>query len=173
VRSVTGAVIGSLVWLVLAPGLVAGYIPWAISRWRVQPALLDTSLTRWLGVALIVLGLPVLLDAFARFALQGRGTPAPVLPPERLVVFGFYRFVRNPMYVAIVAIVVGQGLLLGDARLLVWAAALWLVFHVFVLLYEEPKLRRTYPGEYDAYRASVPRWIPRPSPWQRRAEGAE
>ena len=172
-RSVAGAVLGSLVWLVLAPGLVGGYVPWAISRWRVEPPFLGSSLTRWLGVALIVLGLPVLLDAFARFALQGRGTPAPVLPPERLVVFGFYRFVRNPMYVALVAIVVGQGLLLGDARLLLWAAALWLLFHVFVLLYEEPHLRQRFGADYGAYCAAVPRWVPRFRPWQRGPVGAE
>ena len=172
-RSVTGAVVGSLVWLVIAPGLVAGYVPWAISRWRVQPPFLDTSLTRWLGVALIALGMPVLLDAFARFALQGRGTPAPVMPPERLVVFGFYRHVRNPMYVAITSIVTGQGLLLGDSRLFAWAAVLWLLFHVFVLLYEEPILRSRFGREYGAYCANVPRWIPKPRPWQGPLKSAE
>jgi protein-S-isoprenylcysteine O-methyltransferase Ste14 len=167
VRSVARAVVGSLVWLVIAPGLVAGYLPWAISRWQVQQPLLGIGAMRWLGALLIALGLPLLLEAFARFALQGRGTPAPVLPPERLVVFGFYRHVRNPMYVAVTALILGQGLLLGDMRLLVLGGAVWLVFHVFVLYYEEPALRRRYGRDYAAYCAAVPRWIPRPSPWRR------
>src|SRR5688572_11063096 len=132
-RSVAGAVAGSLIWLLIAPGLIAGYLPWAITRWQVRAPFLGTVATRWLGVLLILLGLPLLLEAFARFALQGRGTPAPVLPPERLVVFGFYRHVRNPMYVAVTALILGQALLLGDARLLLLAAVVWLVFHLFVL----------------------------------------
>lgn len=165
-RSVAGAVIGSLIWLVIAPGLIAGYIPWAISRWRMHPPFLGTSATRWLGVLLIAVGLPMLLEAFARFALQGRGTPAPVLPPERLVVFGLYRHVRNPMYVAITALIIGQGLLLGDPRLLGLAMVVWLTFHPFVLLYEEPRLKKRFGADYEAYRAAVPRWIPRTTPWR-------
>lgn len=166
-RSVASAVTLSLIWLVIAPGLIAGYVPWAISRWRMQPPFLGTSATRWLGALLILLGLPLLLEAFARFALQGRGTPAPVLPPERLVVFGFYRRVRNPMYVAVTALIVGQGLLLGDPRLLALGAVVWLTFHLFVLLYEEPRLRRRFARDYEAYCAAVPRWIPRITPWRR------
>jgi protein-S-isoprenylcysteine O-methyltransferase Ste14 len=165
-RSIAGALLGSLIWLLIAPGLIAGYVPWAITRWRVQPAFLDSEITRFIGALLIVLGLPLLLEAFARFALQGRGTPAPVLPPERLVVFGFYRNVRNPMYVAVTALIVGQALLLGDARLLLLAAGVWLSFHLFVMLYEEPHLRRRFPADYAAYCAAVPRWIPRSKPWQ-------
>jgi protein-S-isoprenylcysteine O-methyltransferase Ste14 len=159
-------VVGSLVFLVIAPGTVAGYIPWAISRWQVEPPFLGWAGTRWLGLALILAGLPVLLEAFARFALQGRGTPAPVAPPERLVVRGFYRFVRNPMYVAVTSLILGQALLLGDPRLLVYGAVVWLVFHSFVLLYEEPTLRRRFGADYAAYCAAVPRWIPRVRPWR-------
>lgn len=165
-RDVASAVIGSLVWLVIAPGFIAGYLPWAISRWRLQPPLLGTSVTRWLGAVLILLGLPLLLEAFARFALQGRGTPAPVLPPERLVVFGFYRRVRNPMYVAVTALILGQALLLGDRRLLVLAAVVWVTFHLFVRFYEEPRLQRRFGRQYEAYCAAVPRWIPRVRPWR-------
>ncbi len=117
------------------------------------------------GAVLIVLGLPILLEAFARFALQGRGTPAPVAPTERLVVQGPYRFVRNPMYVAVTTVILGQALLLGDSRLLAYGAVVWLSFHLFVLLYEEPTLRRRFGPDYDAFRAAVPRWIPRRTPW--------
>ena len=165
-RSPVVNVLVSLLWLVVAPGLIAGYLPWSITRWQAQPAFLGAEATRWLGAGLILLGLPLLLEAFARFALQGRGTPAPVLPPERLVVFGFYRHVRNPMYVAVTGLILGQALLLGDARLFPLAAGVWLVFHLFVLLYEEPRLEETFGREYRAYREAVPRWLPRLRPWQ-------
>ena len=156
----------SILWLVIAPGLIAGYLPWRITRWQVRPPFLDLEGTRWAGMALVLLGLPLLLEAFARFALQGRGTPAPVLPPERLVVYGFYRYVRNPMYVAVTGLILGQALLLGDARLLLLAAGVWLAFHLFVRLYEEPHLDSVFGSDYRAYRAAVPRWLPRLSPWQ-------
>jgi len=125
-----------------------------------QPALLDFPPLRWLGALFIAAGLFVLLESFARFALEGRGTPAPVLPTSRLVVHGFYRYVRNPMYAAVVSVILGQALLLGNVWLLGYAALVWTAFHLFVLLYEEPKLRRSYGGEYEAYCARVRRWWP-------------
>jgi len=161
------AVLGSAVFLVIAPGTVAGLVPWWISGWRVQAPLLGVPAIRIAGGALIAAGLPVLLDAFRRFALEGLGTPAPVFPTRHLVVRGFYRYVRNPMYVALVALIVGQGLVLGSAPLLGYAALLWLAFHGFVLLYEEPTLRATFGAEYDAFCANVPRWVPRLHPWRK------
>ena len=121
---------------------------------------------RWFGVALIAVGVPLLIDSFARFALQGRGTPAPVLPTEHLVVSGLYRYVRNPMYVGVVTVVLGQGLLLGSLPVLGYGALLWMTFHLFVLAYEEPKLRRSFDAEYDRYCRNVSRWIPRLRPWR-------
>ncbi len=118
-----------------------------------------------LGVLLIAAGLPVLLDSFARFALQGLGTPAPVLPPGHLVVTGFFRRVRNPMYVAIVSMILGQGLLFGSTGVLLYGALAWAGFHLFVRGYEEPTLRRRFGPEYDEFCANVPRWIPRLRPW--------
>lgn len=160
------AALGSLAFLVLAPGTVAGLVPFLISRWRLRPAPLGLEPVRWLGAALAVAGAAVLLDAFARFALRGLGTPAPVLPPVRLVVTGAYRHVRNPMYVAIVALVAGQALLLGDGRVAAWGALLWGGFHLFVVGYEEPALRRRFGDSYGAYRANVRRWLPRARPWR-------
>jgi protein-S-isoprenylcysteine O-methyltransferase Ste14 len=154
------------VFLLVAPGTVAGLVPWLLSRWRLEPPLLGLSALRYFGIVLIVAGLPVLLDSFRRFAFQGRGTPAPVLPTERLVVTGLYRYVRNPMYVAVLSIVCGQGLLLGNARILAYAAIVWVAFHVFVVGYEEPTLRRTFGAEYMAFCANVPRWLPRLRPWR-------
>lgn len=108
-----------------------------------------------------MVGVIGLLDSFARFALQGVGTPAPVLPTNHLVVTGMYRYVRNPMYVAVVSTILGEGLLLGNVPLLAYGGVVWLLFHVFVLRYEEPKLRASFGSEYQHYCSKVPRWIPR------------
>jgi protein-S-isoprenylcysteine O-methyltransferase Ste14 len=160
------AVLGSIFFLLIAPGTVTGVIPWAISDWRMQPPLLGLPFVRVVGALLIAVGIPMLLDSFARFALQGLGTPAPVFPPKHFVVTGLYRNVRNPMYVAALGVIQGQGLLLGDVRVLGYGALVWLISHFFVIGYEEPTLRKRFAAEYDAYRASVPRWIPRLSPWR-------
>ncbi|TAJ24692.1 MAG: isoprenylcysteine carboxylmethyltransferase family protein [Reyranella sp.] len=162
----TIAVLGSAVFFVVAPFTLAGLIPWSVTDWQLQPPFLGLELTRGIGAMLILAGVPGLVDAFARFALQGLGTPAPIAPPRTLVVTGLYRFVRNPMYVAVVAIILGQAMLLGDWRLIVYGAVLWLGFHVFVVGYEEPTLERTFGSEYEAFCAAVPRWIPRITPWQ-------
>jgi len=160
------AVLGSAVFLVLAPGIVAGLAPWWISRGGADTVSLGWPL-QGLGVLLIVAGALVLLDSFARFALQGLGTPAPVFPTKHLVVTGLYRHVRNPMYAAVMAVILGQSLLLGNARVLGYGALVWLGFHLFVLVYEEPALRRTYGSEYEEFCAHVPRWIPRGGAWLR------
>ncbi len=155
------AVLGSAIFLVIAPGVVAGLIPWLISGWHEQPLLFGVPATRPIGIIFIVLGIPVLLDSFIRFAIDGLGTPAPVFPTRTLVIRGFYRYVRNPMYVAVVLIILGQGLFLGDVRLVVYGLFVWLLTHAFVVIYEEPTLRESFGMDYDRYRASVPRWIPR------------
>ena len=159
------AIIGSIVFLLVAPGIVAGLIPWWISGYRMEPALLGVELLRWLGVALLLLGAVLLVETFARFALQGLGTPAPIAPTKSLVVTGSYRFVRNPMYVAVVSLILGQALLLGSLGTLIWGGIVWLTVHLFVLSYEEPTLSRTYGEQYDRYRSNVRRWIPRLTPW--------
>jgi protein-S-isoprenylcysteine O-methyltransferase Ste14 len=155
------ALAGSAAFLLLAPGVVAGVIPWALTGWEVQSPLPFWSLLRVVGAALVVIGAVALLSSFLRFALEGTGTPAPVAPTERLVVGGLYRYVRNPMYVAVAATIVGQALLLGQPILLVYAALLLAVTATFVRLYEEPALRASYGDEYEAYRRAVPGWWPR------------
>jgi protein-S-isoprenylcysteine O-methyltransferase Ste14 len=160
-----GAVLGSALFLVVAPGTIAVYVPWLMSRWHVAPALLGFPPFRWVGIALIVGGLPVLLDSFARFALRGLGTPAPIAPPKHLVVTGWYRYVRNPMYVALVAMIIGQGLLFGRTSVLEWGLVFWALTHLFVMFYEEPHLHRVFGSEYDTYRAAVHRWLPRLRPY--------
>ncbi|MFZ1108392.1 MAG: isoprenylcysteine carboxylmethyltransferase family protein [Rhodomicrobium sp.] len=162
----TKAIIGSALFFVVAPLTVAGLVPWWFTHWELRPAFLGLDATRLAGVAPIALGAPVLIDSFARFALEGLGTPAPIAPTQKLVASGLYRYVRNPMYVALVSLIAGQAILFGDARLLLYGALVWASFHIFVLAYEEPVLKRTYGAEYEAYRSNVPRWVPRLSPWR-------
>ena len=159
------AIIGSCVFLVIAPGFVAVLVPWWISRWRLEPALFGCIFVRFLGGVLITLGAVGLVDSFARFALQGVGTPAPVFPTCRLVVTGLYRYVRNPMYVAVVSTILGQSLVFGNVALIEYAAVVWLFCHIFVLVYEEPKLSATFGADYKLYCNNVWRWIPRLTPW--------
>jgi protein-S-isoprenylcysteine O-methyltransferase Ste14 len=156
------AVLGSLLFLVVAPGVAAGLVPRALTSWEAR--------TTWLplqgaGVVLVVAGVAALLHAFARFALEGVGTPAPVAPTERLVVGGLYRFVRNPMYLAVVSTIVGQALILGRPALLAYAAAFGIVVAAFVRGYEEPTLAARYGVQYEEYKRAVPAWRPRRRPW--------
>ncbi len=113
-------------------------------------------------------GLAVLLHAFGRFVLEGIGTPAPVAPTARLVVGGAYRYVRNPMYLAVAAVIFGQALLLGQAGLLLYAAVFCVIVAAFVRVYEEPVLSRRFGAQYEAYRRAVPAWWPRRTPWEPR-----
>jgi protein-S-isoprenylcysteine O-methyltransferase Ste14 len=160
------ATLGSFLFLLLAPGVVAGVVPWWLSHWQMEPAFFAISAFRIAGVLLIVTGAPMILDSFGRFAIQGLGTPAPVLPTKHLVVTGLYRYVRNPMYVGVAATIFGQGLLFGNIRVLEYGLFVWLAFHLFVLGYEEPTLRGTFGAEYEEFRRNVPRWIPRARPWK-------
>ena len=141
----------------------AGGGPFALVGWTMQPPLLDPPGVRLVGVAA---GLACLLDCFARLALEGRGTPAPVAQTEVLVASGPYRFVRNPMYVSLLIIVSGQALLFGQARLVAYAGVMLVAFHLFVLFYEEPTLRRRFGGSYETYYLHVGRWWPRLTPWR-------
>ncbi|MBV8423943.1 MAG: isoprenylcysteine carboxylmethyltransferase family protein [Candidatus Eremiobacteraeota bacterium] len=159
--SKTTAVLGSALFFVVAPAMLAGVIPWSITHWEFRPPFLAAEATRVAGLALVVAGVPGLLDSFTRFALQGLGTPAPIAPPRNLVVSGLYRYVRNPIYVAVVAVILGQALLFADWGLLGYGALLWLFFHIVVVAIEEPTLSQNFGADYENYRANVPRWLPR------------
>src|ERR671921_960722 len=160
------AAVGSALFLLLAPGVVVGLIPWALTRWQVREPLPYWAPARVLGGVVLLAGLIALVAAFVRFVVEGLGTPAPVAAPERLVVGGVYRYVRNPMYVAVLAAIVGQALLLGRLGLLLYAGATWLVAAAFVHWYEEPTLTRQFGANYEAYRRAVPAWWPRLRPWK-------
>jgi protein-S-isoprenylcysteine O-methyltransferase Ste14 len=157
------AAAGSALFFVLAPGTVAGLLPWLITG---RHAGAVPAAIRVLGVVLIVAGGAAVVSAFVRFVIEGLGTPAPVAAPERLVVGGLYRYVRNPMYVAVLSCVVGQALLFGRASLWIYALVVGAAMVAFVRLYEEPNLARKFGDDYAAYRRAVPGWRPRLRPWR-------
>ena len=150
-------------FLVVAPGVVAGLIPWWLTGWEAGTTWPPLQL---LGALLLVAGVIVLVNAFVRFVVEGIGTPAPIAPTQRLVVGGLYRHVRNPMYLAVGATIVGQGLLIGRPILLLYAAVFAVVVLAFVRGYEEPTLARQFGVEYEDYRRAVPGWWPRVRPWR-------
>ena len=160
------SITGSALFFVIAPGTVAVLVPRWISGWQISSPLFGFVACRAIGIVLILCGTIVLLDSFARFAWQGLGTPAPPMPTRHLVVTGLYRYVRNPMYVGVFSMIVGQALLFGNARVLGYGLTVGIAFALFVLLYEEPTLRHKFGIEYDEFCAHVPRWIPRITPWQ-------
>jgi protein-S-isoprenylcysteine O-methyltransferase Ste14 len=158
------AAAGSAAFFVVAPGIVVGLIPWALTDgWDAKDIWAPLVV---LGAVLLAAGLLVLVQAFVRFVVEGMGTPAPVAPTEHLVVGGLYRYVRNPMYLALGAIVSGQALILGRPALLLYAAAVLGVTSTFVRVYEEPALSEQFGAEYEAYRKAVPGWRPRLRPWR-------
>lgn len=157
------AAAGSAVFFALAPGTVAGLVPWLITRWH-------TAMTWWLplraiGWVLVAAGAAVIVPAFVRFVVEGLGTPMPAAAPSRLVVGGVYRYVRNPMYVAVLAAIAGQALVFGSVGLIWYGLLVAAAVVTFVLVYEEPTLRRRFGADYDAYRRNVPGWWPRTRPW--------
>jgi len=160
------AAAGSAAFFVLAPGVVAGLVPWWLTGWQVRQPLPYWAPLRVAGAALVAAGTSVLVHAFVRFVVEGIGTPAPVAPTERLVVGGLYRYVRNPMYLAVVAAIIGQALALGQPALLWYAAAVGAATGAFVRWYEEPTLRRQFGAQYETYRRAVPAWWPRLRPWE-------
>jgi protein-S-isoprenylcysteine O-methyltransferase Ste14 len=148
----------SLLFLLVAPGLVAGYVPLALLRTGPH---IETGAVAWLAFPLWLIGGTTILWCFWEFTFKGHGTPAPTDPPMELVATGLYRFVRNPIYVGLLLILIGHFLYFGYWWLLIYAALCFLVFHLFVTGYEEPTLRTKFGASYEDYLGRVPRWIPR------------
>jgi protein-S-isoprenylcysteine O-methyltransferase Ste14 len=144
---------------------VAGLGPWLVTRWRAGDVGGWWVPLRVAGAILVVAGAAVLVQAFARFVGEGLGTPAPLAPTERLVVGGWYRYVRNPMYLAVGATIFGQALILARPVLIAYLAVFAASVVAFVRLYEEPALRQRFGREYEDYMRAVPAWWPRRRPW--------
>ncbi|GAB3435613.1 methyltransferase family protein [Actinophytocola sediminis] len=147
-------------FFVVAPGTVVGLIPWLITSWEWS----GWGVTQVAGLLLVVAGLVPAASAFVEFVKAG-GTPVPAAPTQHLVVSGFNRYVRNPMYVGLLVSILGQALLFGNLWLLAYAVVAWAVPAAFVRWYEEPTLTRTFGAEYEEYRRAVPAWLPRLRPW--------
>jgi protein-S-isoprenylcysteine O-methyltransferase Ste14 len=161
---VLSAAVGAALFFVVAPGTVLGAIPWLITHWGLPDFGPLGRVAQGAGVLLIAAGLVPLVHAFVQFVKAG-GTPAPLAPTRELVVTGLHRFIRNPIYVDLIVVVLGQALLFGSIGLVVYAAVIWFVTASFVRVYEEPTLARQFGSEYEAYRQNVPAWIPRVHPW--------
>jgi protein-S-isoprenylcysteine O-methyltransferase Ste14 len=150
----------SLFWTLAFPGFFAGYVPWryfGVGRVQIDPA----RPRHLAALTLVILASALLVACIVEFARSGRGTLSPADPPRHLVVRGLYRFVRNPMYLSVATLVLGEVLLTGS-RGLAWYLAIWfLAVNVFVIGYEEPTLRRQFGPSYDEYTRRVGRWLPR------------
>jgi protein-S-isoprenylcysteine O-methyltransferase Ste14 len=159
------AAAGSAVFFALAPGVVAGVVPWYLTGWYTRRLLPVAWLLPAAGSVFVAIGVAVLGHAFVRYVAEGLGTPAPVAPTDRLVVGGPYRYVRNPMYLAVVATIIGQALILGQSVLLVYTGAVAAAMGAFAHGFEEPFLTDRFGDDYLAYRRAVPAWRPRLHPW--------
>jgi protein-S-isoprenylcysteine O-methyltransferase Ste14 len=142
------------------PGILLVALPWWFTRLRVVHGWNETT-----GWVLIAVGLFPLLESIGRFVVIGRGTLLPTVPTERLVVSGFYRFVRNPMYVGVGLALAGEALLFWSSRIVIELSVAAALMDIFVRFYEEPKLRRTFGEAYRRYHRNVGRWFPRITPW--------
>ncbi len=152
----------AIFFTLLLPGTVVVWIPRMLLA-REMPRAEPVS-WRWVGVPVMAVGSAVLLACIVDFARKGRGTLAPVDPPQRLVAAGLYRYARNPMYIGVVTTLLGEAVFFESRSVGIYTAVAWLVFHLWVLLYEEPHLESIFGEEYEQYRAVVPRWLPRLRP---------
>jgi protein-S-isoprenylcysteine O-methyltransferase Ste14 len=156
-----GPLVKTAIFLVLVPGAVLVYVPRIILTQYRELLSVPLGSLRLIGILPIALGVGMLLRCMWAFAVVGRGTPAPIDPPRVLVVEGLYRYVRNPMYVAVGFTLLGEAILFSSINLVIYGLVFWLFAHLFVLIYEERALRRKFGPAYDDYLRRVPRWIPR------------
>ena len=151
----------TLLWSVFVPGTLTILVPYLLLSSELELFPLRLSVFRFAGLVPIASGALLYLWCAWDFTFTGKGTPAPFDPPKEIVVRGLYRYVRNPMYVAALLALAGEAILFESALLLVYAAIVFAFFHVWVVFYEEPTLRRKFGASYEKYCAEVGRWIPR------------
>lgn len=151
----------TLLFSILVPGMVAGYLPYLYLQEARRLTFPPPLTPLWTGgMILIVLGIALYFWCAQEFTFYGHGTPAPIDPPKMLVAKGPYRWTRNPMYIAVLTVIMGEALFFRAAPLGIYALALFGLFHLFIIFYEEPTLRRLFGPAYEAYRQAVPRWLP-------------
>ena len=152
--------IKTIIFTFIVPGAVTIIVPYWLLSCSAPPAL-PFGLFRYVGLLPVFIGIAILLRCVWDFTFAGKGTPAPIDPPKELVVQGLYRYVRNPMYIGILSILLGEALLFASWRLFGYAAIVFCLFFLFVLFYEEPVLKKRFDESYREYCKNVPRWIPR------------
>lgn len=145
----------NLVFTVLVPGTVAVYLPLQVIGG--QPG----TGSRWIGGIAFAVGAAIYTWCVWDFASFGRGTPAPIDAPRKLVVRGLYRYTRNPMYVGVLTVILGWAAWFGSPRLVLYAGVVGACFHAFIVGYEERHLASVFGDEYESFRSRVPRWLPR------------
>ena len=150
--------IKSLLFLILVAGLGAGYIPFALLPRDPQ---VETGLFAYLAFPLWLLGTVTILWCFSDFTFKGHGTPNPIDPPKELVATGLYHYVRNPIYLGVLTIIIGHFLWFKTIWMLDYAVVVFLAFHLFIIFYEEPTLKRKFGATYESYYKSIPRWVPK------------
>ena len=153
--------IKTIIFTFFIPGTVTVLIPYWLLSSRTAPAPMQLGVCRYFGALSVLIGAAIYGWCAWDFTFAGRGTPAPSDPPKELVVRGLYRYMRNPMYVGILSILLGEAFLFASRRLFEYTAAMFLLYFLVVVLYEEPTLRSKFGESYRRYCASVPRWIPR------------
>jgi protein-S-isoprenylcysteine O-methyltransferase Ste14 len=151
-------ILNTLLFTIVVPGTVTGVIPHSLLGGYSAPA--DGPLA-WLGILTLLLGAAIYFRCAWEFAVRGLGTPAPIAPTKVLVVGGLHRYVRNPMYIGVLLVILGQAAVFHSLHLAEYGALCILLAHLFVIFYEEPTLHRQFGESYDEYRRTVPRWIPR------------
>jgi protein-S-isoprenylcysteine O-methyltransferase Ste14 len=154
----SGPILKTLVFTVFVPGTVAGYIPYLIVGRFVKP---PSGPMTWLGIVVFALGAAIYFRCAWEFAARGLGTPLPLAPTKFLVTTALHRYIRNPMYVGVALVILGEAALFRSVHLVEYAVIMLLIAHTFVVLYEEPTLRRQFGESYEEYRRKVPRWIPK------------
>ena len=149
----------TLLFTIFVPGSVTVLVPGLLMMWGWTPAVISVEPARWLGPPILFLGVCIYAWTAWDFTFTGKGTPLPVDAPGKLVVRGLYKYSRNPMYIGVLSVIVGEAFILQHLTLLIYAALVFSVFQTFIIVYEEPTLRRLFGDEYRDYCARVPRWL--------------
>lgn len=151
-------ILDTILFTMVVPGTVAGYIPYRLTDRFANRA---SEPLEWIGIAVLAVGTAIYFRCAWEFAVRGLGTPAPIAPTKYLVTTALHRYIRNPMYVGVALVIVGEAALFRSLHVLEYAALMLTAAHAFVVFYEEPMLKRQFGESYEQYRRTVPRWIPK------------
>lgn len=150
----------NLLFTILQPGIVAGLIPFLIVRGDLKRILtLPWTVVQYSGVIVFLIGTFIMIHCIIKFAIDGRGTLSPADPTKSLVISGLYKYSRNPMYLGVMSILIGETLFTYNFYLFLYSCMIFLVFNLFIEFLEEPRLKKDFGKEYENYKKRVKRWI--------------